>query len=144
MAKSFTIIHIKDGILQNRKAVKILFDSLKDGRHKLEVTEINKRSLNQNAYYWLILTEYIQPALYNEGWSDIKTKEDAHVFVSDIFLKRKSVNEATGEIKELPISTTELTKADFNIYLNDIWRWAAEYLSINIPEPNQQTIFNYD
>lgn len=134
---------MKGGHVQNRKPLTLLFQMLKDGKYKVEVSEINKRSLNQNAYYWLIITDYIQPALYAEGWEKIKTKEDAHEFVSDLFLKVKVWNEKTGEMKELPRSTTDLTKEEFNIYLNEIWQWAAEYLSINIPEPNQQTILSY-
>lgn len=141
--KNFCVIRISGGEIENKKAVRTLFETLKDGKWKLEASEINKRSLNQNAYYWLILTDYIQPALYSEGWGKIKTKEDAHEFVSDLFLKTKVWNEKTGEVKELPRSTTELTKEEFNIYLNEIWQWAAEYLSINVPEPNQQTILSY-
>lgn len=137
MKKDFAIITIKDGIIQNRKALKELF-TVKDGKYKVELSKINKRSLNQNSYYWLMLTEYVQPGLYDQGWSHIKSKEDAHEFVADLFLKVKVVNEETGEMKERIKSTTELSKTDFNVYLEEIWQWAAEYLTITIPSPNQQ------
>lgn len=143
MSKEFCIVHLKDGIVQNRKPVTILFQSLKDGKYLLEVSKADKRTNPQNRYYWQMLTLFVQPALYQQGWAEIKTKEDAHVFVSEIFLKVKIVNQVTGEIKERIKSTTELNKDDFNIYLEEIWRWAAEYLSITIPAPNEQTILSY-
>ena len=91
-----------------------------------------------------MLTDYVQPALYSEGWREIKTKEDAHQFVADMFLKVKLINEETGEMRERIKSTTELTKEQFNVYLEEIWQWAAEYLSITIPAPNEQTLIDYD
>lgn len=111
---------------------------LKDGRYEIAVTKVSKRSNPQNAYYWMMLTNYIQPALYDQGWDHIKTKEDAHEFVRELFLKTKVVNENTGEMKERIRSTTELSKEDFGIYLEEIWRWSAEYLGIAVPSPNEQ------
>lgn len=50
------------------------------------------------------------------------------------------VNEETGEEKTRIRSTTELTKIEFNTYLEEIWQWAAEYLSITIPAPNERFV----
>lgn len=138
MRKVSCIIHIRDGQIMNKSAVKKMFDELTDGRYLATVESKNKRSLPQNAYYWMILTDYIQPALYDLGWRSIKTKDDAHFFVADMFLKQKVVNEETGEVKERIKSTTELSTMEFNVYLSEIIEWAAEYLSISIPEPNSQ------
>jgi len=138
MAKYLCIARIEGGKIQNPKAVKTLFEALKDGKYKVEISPLNTRSLNQNSYYWMMLTEYVQPALYDIGWSDIKTKEAAHEFVAGLFLKRKIINEQTWEETQRVKSTTELSKTEFNEYLEDIWKWAAEYLSITIPAPNEQ------
>jgi hypothetical protein len=138
MAKYLCIARIEGGKIQNPKAVKTLFEALKDGKYKVEISPVNTRSLNQNHYYWLIMTDYVQPALYDAGWSDIKNKDAAHEFVKSLFLKTKFTNENSGEVVERIKSTAELTKTEFNEYLEDIWRWAAEYLSITIPAPNEQ------
>lgn len=134
------IIHIRNGEIINKSAVRKAFDSLKskDGVWFADFEDKRKRSLPQNSYYWMILTEYIQPGLYEAGWREIKTKEDAHDFVRGLFLKSKSVNEISGETVERIKSTTELTTSQFSEYLDEIAQWAAEYLSIQIPSPNQQ------
>lgn len=145
MQKHFAIVSIKDGNVVNRKTLEKFFEEVKkkDGKYQLEASEITKRSLAVNRYYWLILTEYVQPGLYNAGWREIKTKEDAHLFVADMFLKVTMINEESGEEKKRVRSTTELTKTEFNVYLEEIWQWAAEYLGITIPAPNEALSFNY-
>lgn len=143
MSKDFCIIHLKDGIIQNRKPITVLFHSLKDGKYLIEISNHNKRSNRQNRYYWQMLAEYFQPGLLNIGWQHVKTKDEAHLFMADIFLKVKEVNKETGEIKERTRSTTELSKEEFSIYLNELWQWAAEWLHVTIPEPNEQTILSY-
>ncbi len=119
------------------------FKELKAGRYKATIAKAKQRSLQQNDYYWLILTEYVQPALYDAGWREIKSKHDAHEFTRSMFLKEKIVNEVTGEVIERTKSTTELTTIQFMEYLEEIWQWAAEYLSITIPAPNTQTTIDY-
>lgn len=136
--KVSAIIQIRDGKLVNKNAVRDLFKALQDGRHLLEISKKNKRTLSQNDYYWLIMTEYIQPALYDLGWRDIKSKDDAHDFCRALFLKVKVVNEVTGDERTRIKSTTELSTVEFNEYLEEIWQWSAEFLGINVPEPNQQ------
>lgn len=137
MTKVFGILVKENGEIANKAKVRQLFDQLKDGRYRVEIDKWDKRSNPQNNYYWLILSDYVQPALLEQGWQHVKTKEDAHFFVADLFLRVKVVNEETGEVRERVRSTTELTKGEFNVYLNEIWQWAAEYLQTVIPEPNQ-------
>lgn len=144
MSKVWAILRKENGEIANKKVIRFLFDQLKDGRYQVEVFPHDKRSNPQNNYYWQMLTNYVQPALYNEGWQHIKTKEDAHVFVADLFLKVKIINENTGEVRERTKSTTELSKIEFNTYLEEIWQWAAEYLSVTIPAPNENIMIEYD
>lgn len=144
MSKGLFILSMEGGHVKNNTAFIKFIRGLKDGKHKVEISEINKRSLNQNSYYWQMLTEYFQPGLLNIGWQHVKTKDDAHFFMADIFLKAKEINKETGEIKERTRSTTELTKVEFNIYLNELWQWAAEWLHVTIPAPNEQTILSYE
>lgn len=146
MQKIFTILHKSDSPEDNKRAIKKLFDlweQLKTGKWSIEAKSLTKRSLQANAYYWLILTDYVQPALYECGWREVKTKDDAHHFVAKLFLKVKMVNENTWEETERIKSTTELTKEEFQIYLEEIRQWAAEYMNIYIPEPNQPVPIGY-
>jgi hypothetical protein len=138
MAKHLCILNIRDRKITNPKAIKTLVESLRDGKWKVEISTLDTRSLDQNAYYWMMLSEYVQPGLYNAGWSDVKTKEDAHFFVGNLFLKVKMINEQTGDVMERIRSTTDLSKMEMNAYWEEIWQWAAEYLGITIPAPNEQ------
>ena len=138
MQKHLIILSKTEGVITNPMNLQKTLDQLKDGRYKVEVSSFNQRGNQQNRYYWQMLTNYVQPALYDAGWREIKTKDDAHLFVADLFLKKAMVNEETGEAKERIRSTTELTKAEFNVYLEEIWQWAAAYLDCVIPAPNEQ------
>lgn len=142
--KHFIITRIEDGVISNISKLVKLCAPLKDGTYEFSVKHISKRSNSQNAYYWAILTDYVQPALYDQGWNDIKTKDDAHFFVSDLFLKTRVVNEQTGEVKERIKSTTELSKEDFGVYLEEIWAWSAEYLGVAIPSPGESLTMQFE
>lgn len=85
MAKTFSILSIAEGKILNPAAFQRVLLGLKDGKYKVEIAKMDQRSLSVNAYYWMMLTEYVQPALYNAGWREIKTKDDAHLFVTDLF-----------------------------------------------------------
>jgi hypothetical protein len=135
---SSAIIHIREGKITNNQVIAKLFHDATDGRYLVELKKRNHRTLNQNDYYWLIMTDYVQPGLYDAGWNTIKSKEDAHEFCKELFLKVKEENEKTGEVRTRIKSTTELTTIEFNTYLEEIWAWAAEYLNITIPSPNQK------
>lgn len=136
--KAWCIIRAIDGKPASQKKIADLFAQLKNETYKLEATTFGKRSLNANAYYWMILTDYVQPALYDAGWREVKTKDDAHFFVSNLFLKERIVNENTGEEMARIKSTASLSVREFGEYLEEIIQWAAEYLSITIPEPTKQ------
>ena len=119
---------------------KVLWDYLRtlgNGKYKITISKADKRSLQQNNYYWEILDEYVQPLLYELGWEHVKNKEAAHEFMCSLFLKVSDVNIQTGEMKERIRSTTELTKIEFSTYLEEIWKWAAEF-GVVIPSPNEQ------
>lgn len=141
--KAWTIIRAIDGKPASQKNIADLFKQLKDGTYKLEATTFGKRSLSANGYYWMILTDYVQPGLYDAGWREVKTKDDAHIFVADLFLKTKMVNENTFEETTRVKSTASLSVKEFGEYLEEIIQWAAEYLSVEIPPPAKQLVLTY-
>ncbi len=81
-----------------------------------------KRSLNQNAYYWVCLSIIGDELGY--------TKEEMHGIFGMMYLKEYTsiTNGKTGEIIEIEMirSTTTLNKVEFGEYLNRIIQWAAE------------------
>lgn len=138
-------VRIVNNKIDNQATVRKAFEDMKkkDGTYKVKYSTANKRSLKQNNFYWLILTEYIQPGLYELGYRSIKTKDDAHLFCTNEFLKAHVVNELTGEIKVHVRSTTELTTIEWEAYREDINQFASEYLGIVLPEPGEALMINY-
>jgi hypothetical protein len=124
-----------------------IFDSDEDGRNfeaqlaKLEGKAVEvvirpveaKRSANQNAYYWGVVIKILQEDTQHE---DTKTdKKRIHDALRGMFLSRK---DWLG--KEIVLSTTELSTAEFEEYLSKIRRWAEIALGSRIPLPNEVEI----
>lgn len=142
MSKNWCLLHIRDGEIQNKSQVKKLFDQLHDGKWLIEIAKHNKRSDQQNKYYWAIVVPMVQ-----EGMKDLGnefTKEEVHDFLKKEFNFSEVVNPETGEVKEVPRSTTILNKEAFSEYLEKIQRWSAEWLHVVIPDPNTQMILDYE
>jgi len=101
-----------------------------------------KRSLAYNSYYWAVVVGMIRDRLLELG-NEFKL-EEVHDYLKSRFNHKEIVDESTGEVMHIPLSTTNLTTVEFMEYLERIKRWAAETLDIVIPEPGQQAelIFN--
>lgn len=133
------ICHIANGTITNPQIVRRSFDELNDGSYWVKVIAKKGRSLSQNAYYWACVLEIVFNGLREIGYREIKDKEDAREVCKDLFLKKKIVNEETGEVMEIHRSTAKLTTVEFNEYIDQIAQWAAEYLNCVILPPNTQT-----
>lgn len=136
-------IHIKEGKVLNRQVLKKAFEDLEDSRYLVKIDKANKRSLPQNAYYWSVIIPLVKAGLKDIGYNEIKTESDAHEVLKYLFLKKQIPNENTGEVVEILGSTTKLTTTEFNLFIEQIIIWAAEYLNIQIPLPNEQLQMKY-
>ena len=96
-----------------------------------------KRSLSQNAFYWSVVVPMCKEGLIDTGYK--VTLEQTHDFLKSEFLKKELVNEKTGEVLQSVKSTTELTTSEFMDLIAEVQQWAAEFLSIQIPDPGEQT-----
>lgn len=95
----------------------------------------SKRSSPANRYYWGVVIREITIRLRELGHQWVND-EDVHDIMKLKFNYERIVSE-DGEVLELPKSTTTLTKTQFAEYVDNIRMWAAGFLSINIPDPNQ-------
>jgi hypothetical protein len=66
------------------------------------------------------------------------SKEQTHEMLKYKFIKREFIT-SDGDILQIIGSTTELSTKEFNEYIESIQIWSAEYLNVNIPDPNEQT-----
>ena len=95
-----------------------------------------KRSSPQNRYYWGAMLPIVKEGLKGVGIE--MSKEQTHELLKYKFLKREFIT-SDGDILQIIGSTTELSTKEFNEYIESIQIWSAEYLNVNIPDPNEQT-----
>ncbi|RPE05516.1 hypothetical protein EGT74_24335 [Chitinophaga lutea] len=131
------LCHIENGKIRNPADIRKQFEGLNDGTYLVKVSPRKVRSLKQNAFYWGVVCDMVKDGLRYAGFAEVSTSEDAHDVMKGLFLKKNIINFQTGEALEGTKSTTELTTAEFSIYIEQIQQWAAEYLGISIPSPNE-------
>lgn len=95
-----------------------------------------KRTVNQNEYLWGLVYPLLLDSLVNEGWEFTST-EQVHEFFKSLVAKKEVVNYSTGEIVSIPVSTSEMDTVQFSSYLQEIKKYAKEYLNLEIPDPDK-------
>ncbi len=111
-----------------------------DCRIILSVRKIyNSRSIQQNAYLHGVVIPEVQRGLIDAGYSPNEVTMDA---VKDLlkyrFAKKEIVNTTTGETMEMIHATHEMTTAEMTDFIEEVRRFASEYLGVYIPSPNEQ------
>lgn len=126
--------------LQNRQRLIQWCSENKDKAVRIRFTRRYKqRSHPQNSYYWGVVICEIANRLRDLGhqWLD---DEDVHTMMKLKF-NYEVVRSEDGEMLELPKSTTSLTTVEFMEYIDRVRQWAAGFLDIYIPDPNEdQTV----
>lgn len=85
---------------------------------------IKHRSSPENRYYWSVIIQMISD---ETGASP----EDVHQEMKRMFLR------VGGEKIPITKSTTELSTTEFEDYVSKIRMWAASFLNLTIPLPNE-------
>jgi len=133
------ICYISEGKITNPEMVRKRFGELKDGVYQVTIKIRRQRSIAQNAYYWGVVCDMVKDGLKDAGFEGIFTAEDAHEVMKSMFLKRSVYNQDTGEVlAKFGRSTANLSTIEFIEYIERIIQWAAEYLGINVPYPNEE------
>ena len=137
MSKEVFILEAKNGLLVNNKAFIAFANSFKkDGKYLIEKSGTNKRSEQQNRYYFGIVVPLVQEGIKHLGTE--LTKQETHEFLKGKFNYQEISNKETGEYIQVPRSTTILNKEGFSEYIQKIQIFAAEFLNINVPDPGEQ------
>ena len=113
-----------------------------DGKRVSVTVEVikQKRSSNANAYYWGVVVEAVTQMFRDNG--NYVDSEDVHEFLKLRVGKLAQVIVLPdGEVQKGLGSTAKLTTGEFELYMEKIRAWAAEY-GCPIPLPNE-TDFNY-
>lgn len=135
----------------------------KDGeRLKITIEKVyKKRSNSQNRYYWGVVVPLVKDGLYEVGYVEVETmtNEDIHEYLKNLCFTEDMkaeirelsgseftlTSKETGEIMPVDIlTTTKLTTTLYMVYLENIKRFAAEYLGVSIPDPGEQIEFEFE
>jgi hypothetical protein len=137
VSKRTVIINMICGKIENKQPLIELFKGLKDGRYMVELATAKKRSNAQNRYWWALVVPMVKKGI-EEMYGEKITNEEAHEFLKARFNAVQLVNKQTGEVEMLPRSTSRLTTVQFNELIEQVQRFGAEFLGIDIPSPNEQ------
>lgn len=103
------------------------------GKHTFDVKPCRAgRSLSQNALMWGVVLPAIARGIA-ECWGERVTPEKAHEFCKRRFLSEPVTNHETGEVMgSTSGSTATLEVGEFSEYLDQLIKFGAEYLGLNI------------
>ena len=123
--------------IYNRKT---FIDELKLFAGKKVTIEIKKkmktRSTFQNSYYWGVVIPLVKNGLFEVGYP--VNLEQTHELLKSKFRIIEIPNVNTGEIINSIGSTADMTTSEMMDYFAEIKQWAAEFLNVYIPDPNEQ------
>lgn len=108
---------------------------------ELTIKKRGKRTNQANRYYRGVIVMEIVHDFKSRGIQ--MDAEQVHEFLK-LHFNKKYIHSDDGEvIGEYGGSTADMSKPEFNEYLDSIIQWCAEKLSLIIPPPNTQTeLFN--
>lgn len=109
---------------------------------RITIDEIKRqRSKNQNDYYWTVIVPIFQ-RIFLEG-GDIIDKQQAHEFiVQEVWKHTKMVFLPSGYAKEIPDTSTNLDKREWEIKMEATRAFAANE-GYMIPLPNEGQIWGH-
>lgn len=104
----------------------------------VEITVCKKRrtrSIPINRYWWGVVVHLIRERFEELG--NECSKEDVHEFLKLRYHYKEFVDEKTGEVIKLPLTTTRMTNVEFMELIEKVKEFAATVLDLYIPEPNE-------
>lgn len=142
--KSFCVIHTEGGHIENVTSFTKWLRNLKDGKHILEASPYNKRSLPQNRYLHGVLIPEFRKALNSVGYDEVKDDIQAKLIMKSMFLKRRTANKETGEVIEYIQDTSDCTKEEIGILIDEVIKFCADEMNYQIPYPGEALTIDYE
>jgi hypothetical protein len=133
---------ITDGKMKivKRKEFDNFVKSQKNGNFQLILRKIyNKRSVNQNAFYWGPFLEAELSVLYDEGYH-FPNKDYLHEWNKKNFSTEKLVNELNGEVIDIIIPTSGMSTIEFETLMENIRLTFRENYNCELPYPNNEEL----
>lgn len=111
----------------------------------IEITikrKYKRRSIPENKYYFGVVIQIWKDLIYEE-WGETWSSEQTHEFLKSHCNFKEIVNQNTGEIIKIPLSTSDLKTIEFEEYLEKCRRLAFDFFNVQIPLPNEQLEINF-
>lgn len=99
--------------------------------------KFSQRSIDQNSYYHGVIIPHVCQGLQDLGF-DNYSADFAHSLIKCRFLSEVLYTDEAGDQVIKLGSTTRLSKKAFAVLVEEVICWAAQYLSVQIPFPNEQ------
>jgi hypothetical protein len=131
---------------RNRNLVLNAIKSFNDKDVVITFTKPKKnRSNNQNRYYWGLVLPLIQNGLL-DATGELRSYDNIHykILLPLFAPTNEIINKETGECIVERLTSSDLTTTQFCEYILEIQKWAAEFLGIDIPSPNEENLLNFD
>lgn len=103
------------------------------------------RSNQQNRFLWGVVIPIVQQGL-KDCTGEYRTAENIHynILLKMFAPEKEIINIDSGECITEKISSSEMTTSQFMDYIVDIQKWSAEFLNVQIPNPNEEILINFD
>lgn len=131
---------------RNRNLVLNAIKSFNDKDVVITFTKPKKsRSNNQNNFYWGVVLPLIQKGLL-DATGELRSNDNIHynILLPLFAPTNEIINIDTGECINERLTSSEMTTTQFCEYILEIQKWAAEFLGIDIPSPNEENLLNFD
>ncbi len=102
----------------------------------------NKRSNNQNAYYFGCIIPIFQKAILNE-WDEFWSKNDCHEFLLANFNYDELVDDNTGEILRKVRRSKQNNTVQAEAFYKKCRDFLYEYFNVIAPMPNEATKLDF-
>jgi hypothetical protein len=138
---------VVNGIFKrNRNLVLQAIRSFNDKDVVITFSKVKKsRSNGQNRFYWGVVIPLIQNGLI-EATGELRSADNIHykILIPMFAPINEMVNKETGEIIHERLTSSDLSTTQFMEYILEIQKWSAEFLGVDIPNPNEETTLNFD
>ncbi len=138
---------VENGNLKrNRKLIRDAIETFNGATVTITIQKFRKsRSNPQNRFYWGCLIPIVQEGL-REATGEVRDANSIHynILLPMFAPIRDVVNKETGEVFGERITSSEMTTTEFMEFVNDIQKWGAEFLGVDIPDPNSEITLNFE
>lgn len=137
---------VNGNLKRNREQIKQAIASFEGKEIIITIDKAKKtRSNNQNSYYWGVCIPLIQSGL-KDATGEFRSSENIHynILLPLFSPSVEIINTDTGQVLTERISSSEMTTIQFMEYVMEIQKWSSEFLNVDIPDPNEEILLDFN